>query len=208
VFWKLEFQGRGAPHYHLLGRLPNGVQLRVMRQWVARAWFEIVGSGDERHLHAGTAVDAKWREWDNAAAIGFYFSKHGVWSTKEAQHTPPAAWDSTGRWWGAWNLPRIAEVVDVDPSSVVQLRRVMRKWFRSRHQPKLVPGPVEVHDGHEVLRERWIRPSLRSLKGRTDQGAWLLVRNGPEFALALGRAVGYVEQMNGGTRAEEVEEVA
>jgi hypothetical protein len=50
--WKLEFQKRGAPHYHLLiVGLPF-----LARQWLAKAWYEVVGSSDIRHLHAGTQV--------------------------------------------------------------------------------------------------------------------------------------------------------
>jgi hypothetical protein len=189
AFWKLEFQSRGAPHFHVLTRLPDGVDLRVMRSWVARAWYEIVGSGDERHLRAGTAVDAKWRTWDNPAAIGFYFAKHGTWASKEYQHEVPEEWATTGRWWGAWNLPKIAETVSIDPAQLVAARRFLRRWFRSVHQPRLVAVREETHDGVVVMRESYRRARLRSLGGRTFGGAFVLTRDGPRFALALARAL-------------------
>jgi hypothetical protein len=50
--WRIEAQKRGAPHFHLvlLGveHIPHG--------WVAKAWYEVVASGDARHLQAGTEV--------------------------------------------------------------------------------------------------------------------------------------------------------
>jgi hypothetical protein len=36
--WKLEFQERGAPHFHILLPLPKGVSLRDFRAWVQGAW--------------------------------------------------------------------------------------------------------------------------------------------------------------------------
>jgi len=49
---KLEFQKRGAPHYHLI---VLGVPF-MARQWLAHAWTEVVNSGDAKHLRAGTQV--------------------------------------------------------------------------------------------------------------------------------------------------------
>src|SRR5690606_31407134 len=54
--WKREFQRRGAPHFHLLLSWPEGVGLGPLRLWVARAWYEVVGSDDPEHLVAGTSV--------------------------------------------------------------------------------------------------------------------------------------------------------
>lgn len=50
--WRLEMQKRGAPHYHLLVGYPY-----LPHEYVARAWYEVVGSGDEAHLAAGTRVE-------------------------------------------------------------------------------------------------------------------------------------------------------
>jgi hypothetical protein len=60
--WRMEFQKRGAPHYHLLvWGLPEswtkGQGLRDFRSWLAASWYEVVGSGDNRHLQAGTQCD-------------------------------------------------------------------------------------------------------------------------------------------------------
>jgi len=188
--WKLEFQRRGAPHFHLLVRIPS-VALPVIRRWVAEQWFDIVASRDPRHLSAGTSVDVSWRGWDGAAAIARYFGKHGLWSTKEYQHDVPEEWESTGRWWGVWNLERIRCAVQLDDDALICARRVLRKWYRSRHRPRLVVHGIERHNGVDVLRVGHRGGSLRSLNG--DSSAFVLCRDGPALALAIGRVLGLIE---------------
>jgi hypothetical protein len=187
AFWKLEFQARGAPHVHLLFRMPVGVTVQEFRRWLASAWFAVVRSGDERHLRAGTSVDAQWRQHDAGEAIGRYFAKHGVWATKEYQHDVPEEWETTGRWWGAWNLPPVRAVAYLPVNELTPARRVARKWFRSTHQPRAVLRAIERHDGRDVVRVGHRGGRLRSLTGRTRHGFFLLARDGPSLALALCR---------------------
>jgi hypothetical protein len=56
AIWVREWQRRGAPHYHVLVPLPARVGDIWIADWVSRSWFEVVGSGDSRHLAAGTNV--------------------------------------------------------------------------------------------------------------------------------------------------------
>lgn len=55
-WWRLEFQKRGAPHFHLLifGTQEN---VKNLRAWIKVAWYEVVGSNDPKHLAAGTQCD-------------------------------------------------------------------------------------------------------------------------------------------------------
>jgi hypothetical protein len=187
--WKLEFQRRGAPHFHLLIQLP-AVALSVIRAWVARQWYEIVGSHDERHLRAGTSVDVSWRGWDGPSAIARYFGKHGLWTTKEYQHDVPEAWDTSGRWWGLWNVDRVREVVQLDDDAAVASRRLLRKWYRANHRARLVIHGIERHNGRDVIRTGYRGGRLKSLSGHA--GAFVLCRDGPALAHALGRALGLI----------------
>ena len=50
--WVLEFQKRGAPHFHLM------VDSEIDKELVSKMWFEIVDSVDEKHLKAATRVQA------------------------------------------------------------------------------------------------------------------------------------------------------
>ncbi len=51
--WRQEFHRRGVPALHLVTEI-SGLDVDVvsLRFWVARAWYEVVGSGDLRHLRA------------------------------------------------------------------------------------------------------------------------------------------------------------
>lgn len=79
--WKLELQDRMAPHFHLLVYGIPFVPYRLL----AQVWYRIVGSGDVKHLLAGTSVEAirshrgvmsyaskryMGKEWDSALALG------------------------------------------------------------------------------------------------------------------------------------------
>lgn len=79
--WKLELQDRSAPHFHLLVYGTRFLPYRLL----ARVWYRIVGSGDVKHLLAGTSVEAirsrrgvmsyaskryMGKEWDSELALG------------------------------------------------------------------------------------------------------------------------------------------
>lgn len=95
-FWKLEPQKRGAPHYHLI---VWGALYVDLLGWVGRNWYEVVGSGDEKHLRAGTRVE-KVRSWQGVLA---YAAKY-LGKVLDL----PDNWDHPGRFWGvrgAENIP-------------------------------------------------------------------------------------------------------
>jgi hypothetical protein len=118
--WRLEPQRRGAPHYHLL---VFGVE-RVSIEWLSATWFQVVGSGDERHLRAGTQVQRvqSWRH-----VIG-YAAKY---LAKEAAELP-AGWEAgVGRWWGVHQRRRAPrEVMEVKLTQVAffRVRRILRRF--------------------------------------------------------------------------------
>ena len=84
----LEFQERGAPHFHIL------VDKEIPHQKVAKSWYRIVGSGDEKHLKAGTEVRAI-RAKDS---IGYYLT---TYMEKARQKSVPPEYEKVGRFWGS-----------------------------------------------------------------------------------------------------------
>jgi hypothetical protein len=123
--WKLEFQRRGAPHFHLA--LVADASVVDVRDWCAQTWFRIVGSGDDRHLLAGTSVEAL--AGSPAAYFAGYVGDHA--KSKEYQHVvPPGDWP--GRFWGAWGLPSTWLESSLDRDQFVSLRRVLASYGRSR----------------------------------------------------------------------------
>ena len=88
AFWFLEFQERGAPHYHIfLNRCPP-------KDFNSSTWYRIVNSEDEKHLRAGTRTEVLRR--GRAGTIS-YASKYAA---KAAQKSVPAGYENVGRFWG------------------------------------------------------------------------------------------------------------
>lgn len=95
--WFLEFQRRGAPHVHILtsSTFPkarkNG---RALQFRVSSQWYRTVGSGDTRHLRAGTRVE-RVRTHEGARR---YAVKYAM---KMEQKIVPPGYRDVGRFWGA-----------------------------------------------------------------------------------------------------------
>lgn len=134
IIWRLEFQRRGAPHFHLIGW-----DLRVthaLRAWVSRAWYEVVGSGDERHLRAGTNVE-RVKSWHSLTA---YLSKY--MAKVEAYDGPSPL--PTGRIWGIRReamLPIEPVQFLVEFREALAMKRVMRRHSGIRpRNPRRMAG--------------------------------------------------------------------
>lgn len=127
--WRLEFQNRGAPHYHLLvWGLPYHHRILF---WISKIWYEVVGSGDKKHLDAGTQVQ-KIRSWRGVMSYASkYMAKTGDYG------------QNIGRVWGLFNRARlpVSEYIEVQVSqkTVVKIMRLMRKYsgIKSRDYPSL-----------------------------------------------------------------------
>lgn len=119
AFWKLEFQKRGAPHFHML---VWGLPKQSMKDFIALHWYEVVGSGDEKHLRAGTQIQ-RIRSWRGVMA---YASKY-LGKSQEDNNDQPV-----GRFWGIYNrscVPWSDEVIYlVTQSQIIMAMRYMRRY--------------------------------------------------------------------------------
>jgi hypothetical protein len=117
--WKLEPQRRGAPHFHLL---VWGASYHDLLQWVSAAWYEVVGSNDERHLRAGTRVEMV----RSYSGVRSYAAKY---LGKEVQG---GCWQYPGRWWGIFQRVKLPYgdfvVACVSPAKAVEFIRYMRRF--------------------------------------------------------------------------------
>lgn len=131
--WWLEFQRRGAPHFHLLLTLDllsrgdvversrylrrKGTKIfrtvEALQSWVSSAWFELVGSGDEKHLRAGAA----WEVIENDDGALRYAAAHAA---KPHQKRVPQEFANVGRFWGTLgNVQCVpSQRVEVDAAAV------------------------------------------------------------------------------------------
>lgn len=116
IFWFLEFQERGAPHFHLF------CTHSLPKDWCARAWYETVGSGDSRHLAAGTRVEALRSGRYGSCA---YAAKYAA---KCSQKLVPAQFLNVGRFWGVSGLRKCSSAVVYFP--VGEESEKLHKEFR------------------------------------------------------------------------------
>ena len=95
--WFLEFQRRGAPHFHILisAAMPRtAANKTAFRFRVSSTWYRAVNSGDARHLAAGCRTE-RIRNEDGARN---YTVKYAF---KMKQKAIPPEFRNVGRLWGA-----------------------------------------------------------------------------------------------------------
>ncbi|MCU1356098.1 MAG: hypothetical protein JWM89_1516 [Acidimicrobiales bacterium] len=169
--WKLEFQRRGAPHFHLLILRPAHVGWKAFVDWCAQAWYEVVGSGDERHLRAGVALDRdvfrRAGKRASARRIAWYFAKHagpGMASSKAYQNELPDGFASPGRFWGVWGVKSSEQTVAMQPGHAAELTRWISAYRRSQNPRARSVSVVRVwslvdQPAHFLTQFlRWLRP--------------------------------------------------
>ncbi len=121
ALWFLEFQRRGAPHFHLLlfGFGFSLVELSDFKAWLSTAWAEIVRHPDSdeyaKHLKAGTRA-----EWCKAEHFGYALK----YAAKLEQKLVPVEFSDIGRFWGCWNSPLQAPALRAWYVSAADLREV------------------------------------------------------------------------------------
>lgn len=126
--WKIEYQRRGAPHYHVLLTWPEGRSVEDLRQWVGATWYEVCGRISVDHLKAGTKCDV-WRMEDSPAA---YFAGYGQKASKEYQQAPRPGYVAPGRFWGLVGIrPQWSELA-ISADQFQQVKRICYGIRRSR----------------------------------------------------------------------------
>lgn len=185
ALWKMEFQRRGAPHFHLLAPIPKGSDFKT---WLSKTWTEIVNHPDElersKHLQAGTGVDkAKGIAADTAQRVSYYFSKHSSANkgSKEYQNTPPDEWvraGSVGRFWGYWSLELATVQFGVSEKDALFIARTLRRWQRSKRRSVQVTVWRVTQSTGEIRK----RKARRKSKVVETAFAFRLLPNGDQFA--------------------------
>lgn len=152
--WRKEYQRRGAPHLHVM--IWVDADLAELRRWVSRAWYEVVGSGDERHLRAGTQVQQvkSWR------GVRGYAAKYmGKIETLRAGAPSGCVRmsGSAGRQWGVWYralLPITAHEYYLNLRSFFRLRRCFRRLSGKRPTHRLTATSCFLEHSATL---RWLR---------------------------------------------------
>lgn len=117
AIWKLEFQDRGAPHYHLLLFLTQETSSQRLLRFIARSWVAVASetfSYDRQYVdlmervHLGKlrstgkcAIPVYSHENGGTARLMSYLMKY-ICKPYEVEYETGKAFD-TGRVWGIWN---------------------------------------------------------------------------------------------------------
>ena len=119
--WVIEFQQRGAPHYHIL------VNQEVNKNWLSQSWYEVVDSGDERHLRAGTTIELVRSKNHSIAYLMNYLKKI-------EQKTVPEEYKNVGKFWS--HSTKILEVdeyfIEDSLRKNQRITRCFRRWYRAK----------------------------------------------------------------------------
>lgn len=131
MVWKLEYQERGAPHYHccVWFKGTRGTR-RFWKQWVSRVWYTIVGSGDIKHLRAGTNTQRPKGPWNRY--LSKYVSKDTIpVSAIRGEGFIMYTTESVGRFWGIHNKKAFNSLQDSKLTYSINPKnwRNIRKWL-------------------------------------------------------------------------------
>jgi hypothetical protein len=154
--WKLEPQKRGAPHYHLL---VVGVPF-LAKAWLSHMWYEVVGSGDPKHLEAGTNVQLA----KSHKGVVSYAAKY----TAKRQELPADWQEGVGRWWGVCNRKGLGIVWKWAPLNETQYwaaTRVVRQLVARRRRAIGRAPPRACSNGSWAVLQDWqaLRIALNAL---------------------------------------------
>lgn len=144
ALWFLEFQDRGAPHFHMfLSKYPScGVK------GVAEHWYKVAGTGDPNHLrvHLGTAGKSKKGRGDRPClervrkshTLSFYATKY---ATKQEQKLVPANYNNVGRFWGTFGTMKpVWEFITGTGSHCVAKTKTLVNNFRCSFDKRALDG--------------------------------------------------------------------
>jgi hypothetical protein len=216
--WKLEFQGRGAPHVHIFMAPPHGRARGrgvgaglSFTHWLSAVWADVVDHPDAveymKHLAAGTGVDhVEALKCSDPKRLAVYFGKHGQYRDKEYQNQVPEAWQAPGkgpgRFWGYWGLKPLVAAVELRPGDYELAARILRRyaerarvWDKAAGEWKYVRAMYGAKGSYAAVDYAtgeigWRKHRRRSRVRRfTSCSGFLLVNNGPAMATQLARAI-------------------
>lgn len=157
--WKLEPQQRGAPHFHLL---VWNVPFAWLYAFTARNWYEVVGSGDEKHLRAGTRVEIA----RTSKGAKTYFAKYIGKSNNEFQR-------EVGRYWGFRGQVPWSDLFSIQSNYPVAIQMM-------RYQKRFMMRTVKIIKDEKG---KVIKIIKKPIKGKSYQSLTCMVEDPMKWAL-------------------------
>jgi len=122
-FWILEFQKRGAPHFHLV---TNCQYIMFFKSCISFLWTNIIGGGLDS-FNAGTRVERVKK------SLTAYFAKY---FEKFEQKTVPPDYENVGRFWGISRYLILSDNFNFksasDKFSPLRSVRLLRRFFQNK----------------------------------------------------------------------------
>jgi hypothetical protein len=105
--WVEEFQARGAVHFHIILTFEDRIDLYRFRSWLSKSWYEVVDSGDPKHLKAGTQAVPVFTKRGVGSLMGYLAGEMG--KIRQIRPVDPRTGEliDTGRTWGIWYKDRV-----------------------------------------------------------------------------------------------------
>ncbi len=165
VVWRLEWQRRGAPHFHLL--VFDLVGQGGFKDWCLSTWSDVCASGDPLHALHGADV-SPMRTW---AGVRSYLSKY-IAKVDDGSREPD---ELVGRVWGVEDGSLLIETpvsFTLGYKAAIRLRRTMQKWVwsqgpRTHRHARGGQGErgASAYMGEYGLAAlvRWVQPEVRPL---------------------------------------------
>lgn len=196
--WKMEFQRRGAVHFHFLMWLPDAGPLALydFQRDLEQMWFVVTGgfscSNDPHHrrysaakCHAGRHASRTQAHWCEARDVARYIAADQVRDSKAYQYRLPDSWKDGGggRWWGHWGIDPSWQEQHLSYGEFVQVRRLLRRHRKANALRRVREGRSgtprivwvigdDVGSLHGVA-DRWLQLA-RSSPARSKQGLTVL----------------------------------
>ena len=133
AIWRLEFQRRGAPHYHMLIFVDHRDYHNNMQQslelWAVDAWREVINTNCAMHKIYGVDV----AQLNDYKAVVSYCSKYMAKPADSPDDNDYAL--AVGRYWGVHNREYL--IIDmvrvvISDDEFYRLRRLLRRYQHAR----------------------------------------------------------------------------
>jgi len=123
ALWRLEFQQRGAPHFHVLLWLGAESDLFNIEALCRRLWLKVIDQDTAANRLHGVTVELV----NDFRKTAFYIS---LYQAKDGQDRTDIL---TGREWGCWNRSALniapVETVDLSDAGCRLFRRLLRRAY-------------------------------------------------------------------------------
>lgn len=152
--WVMEFQKRGALHYHFILRTPRVLDGETWHEIVG-AWLRITGESDDIYAILHGCQLSQVQDIRRVKVYECkYMGKSGRSNAKAYEKVCPEWFNDSGRWWGivGASLSPCYETFQLHtPDEWYTVKRLLRSYVRSITHGKYAPRTLAGENGQTIL---------------------------------------------------------